>query len=217
MKDIELKVATQAEVEQLKNLSTESLIIWILGASEKKKLKLSIEEIALECWQINPEKHSLRGYPQYPDSFVVMKRIFDMKGRKGLVEGTTSSGFRLTSVSRIRFTEIQEQLKNRRVLKSNSKNAADRTITSIDEGPYKRLVRTPAYQKFIEGKTDQIVESDFLYFYGINWHLSKAIVQGKLRNVDLVVDSFSNKDETLLKVRNFLNSKFESTKNSLIK
>lgn len=86
----------------------------------------------------------------------------------------------------------------------------------MDEAPFKRLIRTPAYQKFKEGKLEQIVETDFLYFYGINWQNSKASVQGKIKNVDLVISNFEDKDPLLKDIREFLNSKFQDTKKSLI-
>lgn len=113
------KIATQNQFEVLQNLSTENLIIWIIGKSTEKTIKLSIEDIALESWVINPVKHSLRGYPQYPDSFVVMKRIFDMKGRKGLIEGTTAGGFKLTQISKVKFYEIEKQLTSKKLTKLN--------------------------------------------------------------------------------------------------
>lgn len=214
---LNFKVATPEVVEELRKLSTESLIIWIIGESAKKKLKLSIEDIALESWFINPDKHSLRGYPEYPDSFVVMKRIFDMKGRKGLIDGTTAGGFNLTQVSKLKFHDIEQQLKSKKARRVISKNATDRTITSIDEAPYKRLIRTPAYLKYKEGKLEQIVETDYLYFYGINWQSSKAAVEGKIRNVDSVILNFTDKDLMLKEVSDFLNTKFKQTKQSLTK
>jgi hypothetical protein len=74
------KVAKADEqIEQLKKLSTEKLIIWIVGRSRELGIKLTLEELVLECWLINPEKHSLRGYPQFPDSRTVLKRAGEMR------------------------------------------------------------------------------------------------------------------------------------------
>lgn len=60
------KVAVEEELQELRKLSTESLIIWITGRSIEKSIRLSIEDIVLESWLINPEKHSLRGHIQFP-------------------------------------------------------------------------------------------------------------------------------------------------------
>ena len=63
------KIASGSDqINELKKLSTEKLIIWIVGRARELGVKLTLEELVLECWLINPEKHSLRGYPQFPDS-----------------------------------------------------------------------------------------------------------------------------------------------------
>ncbi len=214
---INTKIAIEGEFQELRKLSTENLIIWIIGRSLEKSIRLSIEDIVLESWLINPEKHSLRGYLQFPDSSVITKRIGEMKGKKGLLNGSVMGGYTLTDISKAKYKEVSKSIKLKKVDEKKGNSSSDRTISSLDESPYKRLLRTPAYQKFKEGKTEQIVESDYLYFYGINWQTSKAVVQGKMKNVDSVVSNFADKDKTLKEVRDFLNSKFESTKKSLIK
>ncbi len=81
------------EVNELRKLSTEKLIIWIVGRARELGIKLSLEELVLECWLINPEKHSLRGYSQFPDSRTVLKRAGEMRGKKGLLTGSEVSGY----------------------------------------------------------------------------------------------------------------------------
>lgn len=213
---LELKVATEKEKSELEKLSTEALILWIVGKSQEKKLKLSPEEIVLECWLINPQKHSMRGYPQFPDSSVVIKRIGEMKGKKGLLKGSEMGGYELTDISKVKFYDLIALVENHRVNERKGFNTANRDISSLEEAPYKRLTKTPAYKKFVENKLEQIVETDFLYFYGINWHSKKSFIQNRLKNVDSIVDTFSQKDFKLLEVKEYLNSKFKSTKQSLI-
>src|SRR5882757_9006566 len=87
------KIAMEGdELNELRKLSTERLIIWIVGRARELGIKLSLEELVLECWLINPEKHSLRGYPQFPDSRTVLKRAGEMRGKKGLLTGSEVSG-----------------------------------------------------------------------------------------------------------------------------
>jgi hypothetical protein len=69
--DLNPTVAQANEIDELRNLSTERLIVWIVGRSKEISLKLTPEEIVLECWLINPEKHSLRGYRQFGNRQVV--------------------------------------------------------------------------------------------------------------------------------------------------
>ena len=51
------KVATEIEFTELRRLSTEKLIVWIIGKSKELGIKLTPEEVVLACWLGNPDKH----------------------------------------------------------------------------------------------------------------------------------------------------------------
>lgn len=214
--EIQLKVTNKEFVIELSKLSTVNLIIWIIGRSADLSLILSLEDITLEAWLINPKKHSLRGYTQFPDSFNVIKRVYDMKGRNGWLDGTSKGGFILTSKSKIKYREIIDDLKNKSTKEISDKIGDDRTISSIDEAPYKRLIKSPAYKKFESGKSNEIVETDYLQFYGVSWHQKPALIDGKMKNIDIVVSNFSAKDKKLKELHVFLTDKFTSTRNFLL-
>ncbi|MBU1013939.1 MAG: hypothetical protein KKG99_13130 [Bacteroidetes bacterium] len=214
---VRLKLASEIQIEQLKKLSTENLIIWIIGKSEIDKIKLTIEEITIECWLINPQKHSMRCYEQFPDTGVVTKRVYEMKGKKGMLNGTIRSGFFLTEISKSKFADIDSLVNFGVILNSKSKFSADRSLSSIDEAPYKRLRRTPAYLKFEKNRISELVETDYLYFYGITWHTKPSIVQNKIKNIDSIVDRFAKKDIILKNIHIFLNDKFGYVKEKLLK
>src|SRR6266568_6237023 len=147
--DLRPKIANGSEeIRELKKLSTEKLIIWIVGRSRELGVKLSLVELVLECWLINPEKHALRGYPQFPDSRTVLKRAGEMRGKKGLLTGSEVSGYILTELSRRQYADLVSLVAPKKVPIAHGSNAADRTISALDEAPYKRLKKTPAYEKF---------------------------------------------------------------------
>ena len=214
---MQLKTVNQNDIESLKKLSTERLIIWIVGTAKENSLKLSSGDIVIECWQVNPEKHSLRGYNEFPDSHTVMKRIGEMKGKKGLLFGSEMSGYFLTGISQSIFADLKELVSQKIVKEAKGHIKADRTISSIDEAPYKRLTKTPAYLKFRSGKLNEIVETDFLYFYGINWHSKISLIQNRIKNVDATVKNFSKKDSMLKQVYELLNSEYKYVKQKLLK
>lgn len=214
--NMQFRISSETQVGSLKKLSTENLIIWILGQSKAKGIILTIEEIIIECWLINPEKHSMRGFIQFPDSGVVTKRIYEMKGKKGLLQGTVQGGFSLTTVSKTKFLDIDALISVNKVSDAKSKHNTDRSISSIYEAPYNRLRKTPAYLKFSVGKINEIVETDYLYFYGISWHTKSSIIQNKILNTDSVVGKFSERDLILKEVHQLLNEKFKYVKDKLL-
>lgn len=211
-----LKTATPKQAEHLKKLSTERLIIWIIGRSKELGKALSTEDIVIECWLINPENHSLRGYNQHPDSSNVKKRIYEMKGKKGFLRGSEMGGFFLTDISNPIFADLKELVKHGKIEKKSGHTTADRTISSIDEAPYKRLKKTPAYKKYKQNNMHEIVETDFLYFYGINWHSKTSLIQNRIKNIDAVVKEFGIKDPGLKKVHQLLNDEFGYVKKKLL-
>ena len=216
MHSLELKTATQLEVEHLKRLSTERLIIWVIGKSKEKDIRLSNEDIVIECWRINPDKHSLRGYNVYPDSHSVIKRIGEMKGKKGLLIGSETTGYHLTEISQKIYSDLQAMLSQGKIVEKKGPSLANRKISSIEEAPYKRLLKTPAYTKFESNRINEIVETDFLYFYGINWHSKPSLVQNRIKNVDAVVKSFEGQNNILKDVHSFINKEFAYVKEKLL-
>jgi len=211
------RVANREEINELKKLSTEKLIIWIVGRSRELGIKLTPEDIVLECWLINPEKHSLRGYRQFPCSRTVLKRAGEMKGKKALLTGSEMSGYGLTEIAKRHYADLAALVRHRNVTQNTGHSAANREISSMDEAPYKRLRKTPAYEKLSAGHPEQIVETDFLYFYGISWHTKRSAVYNRIRNVDAVVREFGGKDPLLQQVHHLLNERFTGVRKELMK
>jgi hypothetical protein len=86
----------------------------------------------------------------------------------------------------------------------------------LDEAPYKRLRKTPAYEKFAANHKEQIVETDFLYFYGLTWHAKRSSAHNRIKNVDAVVETFGDRDPILREVHGLLNERFLHVRNQLL-
>src|SRR5260370_32111928 len=215
--DLRSKIARGSnELTELRKLSSEKLIIWIVGRARELGIKLSLEELVLECWLINPDKHSLRGYPQFPDSRTVLKRAGEMRGKKGLLTGSEISGYMLTELSRRLYADLVSLIAHKKVPIAHGSNAADRTISALDEAPYKRLKKTPAYEKFAANHKEQIVETDFLYFYGLTWHTKRSVAHNRIKNVDAVVETFTNTSPMLRKVHALLKERYSQMRQQLL-
>jgi hypothetical protein len=210
------KIASETEIQQLRKLSTEKLIIWIVGRSKELGIKLTPEDIVLECWLINPEKHALRGHREFPCSRTVLKRVGEMKGKKALLTGSEMSGYGLTDIARRHYADIGALVQSHKVIQNTGYSAADRELSSMDEAPYKRLRKTPAYEKLNNGHPEQVVETDFLYFYGISWHTKRSVVHNRIKNVDAVVGAFAKKDPLLRETYELLNDRFKDLRKELM-
>src|SRR5260370_40145781 len=139
-----------------------------------------------------------------------------MRGKKGLLIGSEISGYTLTEISRRQYADMTALGSHRKVPLAHGTNAADRTISALDEAPYKRLRKTPAYEKFNANHKEQIVETDFLYFYGLTWHTKRSVAHNRIKNVDAVVETFANRDPMLRKVHALLNERFSQVRQQLL-
>jgi hypothetical protein len=213
---LKLVLASEKEKTELQKLSTAKLIIWIVGRSNELAIPFSNEDIVIESWLINPQKHSMRKFIQYPDSHVIVKRIGEMKGKKGLLTGSETIGYKLTDISKVIYANIIQQILTENIKSAKGKTVANRVITSIDETPYNRLRKTSAYIKFQQNRLNEIVESDFLYFYGINWHSKKSFIQNRYKNVDAVIKRFLPNDSILQGLIQYFSEHFSATKKQLI-
>jgi len=145
-----------------------------------------------------------------------LKRVGEMKGKKGLLTGSEISGYDLTDISRRHYADLSRLISLKKVGQADSANTADRKMSALDEAPYKRLRKTPAYEKLARDHEEQIVETDFLYFYGLTWHTRRAAAQNKIKNVDAVVAVFEKRDPLLARVHSLLNQKFGHVRQQLV-
>lgn len=98
--DLNFRIANVQEKSELEKLSTENLIIWIIGKSNENSVILTFEDLVIECWLISPSKYSLRKYNQFPNSSSIQKHVGAMTGKKGLLKGCMMSGYSLTEISK---------------------------------------------------------------------------------------------------------------------
>jgi hypothetical protein len=123
----------------------------------------------------------------------------------------------LTEIGKSCYADLKTLVASKKIQENNKLATHDHSISDMDEAPYRRLRKTPAYEKLQVGHPEQIVETDFLYFYGINWHSKVSLVHSKIKNVDMVVKEFSPKDPLLKATHRFLNEKYVNVRERLLK
>ena len=90
--------------EQLRGLgrkvSLDDLLVVALLNLESEGAVLNFENLVARCYELFPERFSLRGYPQWPDSGVVNKSWLRARSDKHWIVGSVRQGFRLTPQGR---------------------------------------------------------------------------------------------------------------------
>jgi hypothetical protein len=157
--------------DSLNNYQIVTIAIAILGGDSDH---IDKEDIALKAYELASNKFSWKKYPNMIDLGAVSDALRDAKKIKngGLIIGNNVRGWML-SPSGVRFILSLKQVDsdvNYQLL-----NDIFREISSTINIERNRLIRTRAYELYINDKKDKITEQDFYQFLRINEYFkSKA-------------------------------------------
>lgn len=141
-------------------LALNDLVVFAVYFLSQRRKEITAEDIVAGCFSMFPDRFSLRGYAQWPDSTVVNKRWLDCRD-KGLISGSTAKGFSITSKG-LALAEITGRalkspyavVKLGRRVQAELRTRAGRFIRALENSDAYRT-----YQS--QGKIDEISEFDF--------------------------------------------------------
>jgi hypothetical protein len=159
-----------------------TLAVSKLGGATKA---VDVEDIAIEAYDISPDKFSWRKYPERIDLRVVQYALKDASSeRKGnpLLQGSVKHGYLLTKVGmewaesnkNINFGQIRGITRKQSVIDKLSLEKA-RLLTSI------------ALEKFEAGNFEDIKIADFQEFARVNDYFPKHVRQKRYAVIDNAV------------------------------
>jgi hypothetical protein len=124
--------------------------------------RISAENITAACYLLFPERFSLHGYPQWPDSTVVNKRWIDCRNR-GYIAGSTAEDFSLTAKGLDIAEKVAKTLGGSRPLFHRGKTKNVRSELRTRAGRFVNAIEaSDAYLLFkSRGRNAPISEYDF--------------------------------------------------------
>lgn len=94
-----------------RDISLDELVTYSIFLLQEEKKEATFENTVAKCFELFPEKFSLIGYPQWPDSARVNKSWLRCRTDFKYIKGTVKSGFTLTSKGLEVVERIQKRLK----------------------------------------------------------------------------------------------------------
>lgn len=80
-----------------KNISLDELVTYCVFILHEEKKEVTFENLVAKCFSLFPDKFSLVGYPQWPDSARVNKSWLRCRTDFKYIRGNVKTGFTLTS------------------------------------------------------------------------------------------------------------------------
>lgn len=185
----------------------DKLLIVIYKMSLKQKGHLKYEDVYVKAFKSYSNDFQLRGYPNYPDTELMSKKIYDLR-KNGVIQvhrkfiTITDKGKTLAEKL------IQSKYSNRNVI---SKTLSRDIINEVD-----RVKNSDAFQLFVANKKEQIVDTDFFTYLGTTVRTERTDFSARIKTIQDVIAAIKTKDEykTIVDLHNYLFEKFKDIINT---
>jgi len=93
-KIIKIKNLPQIEPDVYSKISLNKLVVYAVQYLQEQGVTATFEEIISVCFRLFPHSFSMKHYPRWPDSALVIRRLNDAR-EKGKIKGNPADGFSL--------------------------------------------------------------------------------------------------------------------------
>lgn len=186
-------------------VSLDHLLMFVLDEMEKNNIRLSFPNITVSAWRIFPDKFSLFGFREYPDSNRMQTCIWHLVDKKKRWIAGTKNQFIITEKGAAEIGVARDILKQPKKKKYLSK-------TRVQEKMLKQVEETEAYKKFSNGKSEAITQFDLYELLQCTLDSSRDILK---ENFDtLVILATQANSAEMLEFFNIIKRNFEEIKNA---
>ncbi len=183
------------------------LFLYELGGGEKKRF--IYEDIAVGLFKKYPSDFHLKGYPEYPDSSDSSQRLLYEFKKRGHITAANKI-FSLTDSG----LEFAKRISNRKssIVDEMPQGRHSRATTVEND----RIKNLEGFLLFIEGKLNQLTESDFYNYLGVTARTSPSTFSGRVKTIETSINEMrvSKSDPLSSKIveyHEFLISKYKNS------
>ena len=143
------------------NLSLDELVTYSVSVLSDEGKEATFENIVAKSYELLPEKFSLIGYPQWPDSSRVNKSWLRCRTDFKYIQGTVKTGFSLTTKGLEIVQKVQARLK-RPISEKNIISKKRARARTKEEQFTKELERSEVFQRYLRnGESVEISHFEF--------------------------------------------------------
>jgi len=196
-----LKSFDEAKYE---NVDLDHLIMYVVGQLERIGADLSFENVVVAAFKLFPQKFSLLGFREYPDSNRVGKCLWRCAGKKKQwLGGKIHQGFIITERSKTFIKEATNLLEGLLIKKTQAHSQTRRKEVLLAE-----VMSSPAYIKYSRGQGDSITEADFCFLLQGTLDSLRETLKENLISLKKFTEELGRKD--VLVFLNWLEHRFKN-------
>ncbi len=159
------------EFAKYQNIDLDHLTMYTIGILDELNVDLSYENVVVAAFKLFPQKFSLNGFEDYPDSDRTRNSLNRCTMNKKWLGGKALHGFEIIEKSKYIISDSKKKILGISINKQNIKSKTRRKELILSE-----IKKTSAFQKYINSDIDEINESDICYLLQGTLDTKKSIL-----------------------------------------
>jgi hypothetical protein len=143
-----LNIMNEFPFELYKNISLDELVTYCVFLVLQEKKEATFESVVAKCFELFPQKYSLIGYPQWPDSARVNKAWLRCRTDCKYISGSVKNGFSITSKGLEIIEGVQKKL-NRPFQEQDALRTKKGIARSREEQFINELEKSDVFKRYI--------------------------------------------------------------------
>jgi restriction endonuclease Mrr len=196
--------------QEIKLSHIESIMLMLDKLSKNDKRSIGYEDLVVAMYKDRPGEFHLKGYPQYPDSEPIGKRLYDAKHR-GLVRISKNKMVNITDLGNRMIEELKSAVKGKSI-RSNKK------VSRLTEKELKRITSLQGFQLYSSNSEGEILDTDFYAYLGVSVRTEKTLFQSQVKLLTEVLKEITKTENSpgseiynqVINYHAFLFKKFDS-------
>lgn len=156
------------------------ILISIYHLTKGEISQVDFEQVVVKAFKLFPKVFQMKGYPEFPDSSQIEKRIYDKLKPGGLVR---------VASRKLELTEYGQEKAKALVEKSHRQPKGKKfgALTKRELKLWQTLLGLAGFKIFLENSDKKPLDIDLYDFYGISVRTSKSEIKGRIETVvDLI-------------------------------
>ncbi|TSA24003.1 hypothetical protein D4R71_07675 [bacterium] len=177
------------EFAKYQNIDLDHLTMYTIGILDELNVDLSYENVVVAAFKLFPQKFSLNGFEDYPDSDRTRNSLNRCTMNKKWLGGKALHGFEIIEKSKYIISESKKKILGISINKQNIKSKTRRKELILSE-----IKKTSAFQKYINSDIDDINESDICYLLQGTLDTKKSILLDNFILLKLYAKELKNRE-----------------------
>lgn len=157
------EICKQFNPNQYENIDLNRLATYTIWLLKENNIVITFENIVVALFIMFPEKFSLVGYKEYPDSTRVNRALLQLRPKyRNWATGNVKKGFTLTETGRVIVGQTSQLLNNLQFQSKKPVLGQSRTRDIASE--MEQIINSPVYQKYLSGKEEEISKIEIFEF-----------------------------------------------------